>query len=403
MAKKFDWARKLYNDRFKRYLIIALLVIGISLLFNHLKDNEQVSDNNLVIHFFFHPQCPHCQEQKPFNAFLMEKYPSVEFIPHDVTNSREAALLNEFAQNYNVPKERLGVPATFFGPYRFIGFDSAETTGKEIEAALKAHITEQNETAREQEEKSEFQSEINLPFIGKVDVLNYSLPALAVILGLVDGFNPCAMWVLVYLISLIAAIRDRRKIWLLVGTFVLASGILYFLFMTAWLNVFLLIGYMRPLTIIIGLGALYVGLTSIRDYVKTKNALVCEVTDEASKEKTMSRIERIVKSPLTLATIFGIIALAFIVNSIEFACSSAIPAVFTYVLSISSLSTLQYYAYILLYDLFFMLDDLIIFSLAAFAVNTAIGTKYAKYSKLIGGIVLLILGLLLAFAPHLLG
>ena len=245
-------------------------------------------------------------------------------------------------------------------------------------------------------------STIDLPFLGEIDILDYSLPALAVILRLIDGFNPCAMWVLVYFISLVIAIGDRKKIWLIVGSFVLASGILYFLFMTAWLNAFLFVGFFRPLTIIIGLGALYFGIISLRDYVKTKGALVCKVDDFASRQKTMGRMEKIVHSPITIATILGIIGLAFVVNSIEFVCSSAIPAVFTYVLSISDLSTLGYYGYILLYDFFFMLDDIIIFSLAAFAVNTTLGTRYAKYCKLVGGIILVVLGLILAFAPHLL-
>ncbi len=172
--------------------------------------------------------------------------------------------------------------------------------------------------------------------------------------------------------------------------------------MTAWLNVFLLIGYIRPLTIIIGLGAIYFGATNIRDYIKTKGALICKVDDLESRQKTTVKIQKIVSSPLTITTIIGIIGLAFIVNSIEFACSSAIPAIFTHVLSISNLSTLQYYLYILLYDIFFMLDDLIIFSLAAFAVSTTLSSKYAKYSKLIGGTIILILGVILAFAPHLL-
>jgi len=198
------------------------------------------------------------------------------------------------------------------------------------------------------------------------------------------------------------SINDRRKIWILVGSFVFASGVLYFLFMTAWLNVFLFIGYLRPLTIIIGLGAIGVGIDNLYTYFRTKGALTCDIGDEGSKKKTMGRMQKLVMSPITWASVFGIIALAFVVNSIEFACSSAIPAVFTQVLAISNLSTWQYYGYILLYDIFFMLDDLIIFSLAAFAVSTSIGNKYAKYCKLIGGVVLLGLGILLAFAPQVL-
>ena len=194
----------------------------------------------------------------------------------------------------------------------------------------------------------------------------------------------------------------KRKIWLLVGSFVFASGVLYFLFMTAWLNAFLLVGYFRPMTIAIGLVALGGGILNVREFVTTKGALVCEIQGEESRKKTMSRMERIVSAPVTLATIGGIIALAFVVNSIEFVCSSALPAIFTHVLSLSNLSTIQYYGYILLYDFFFMLDDLIIFSSAAFAMTSGLGDRYAKYCKPVGGAILMILGALLLFAPHLL-
>lgn len=244
---------------------------------------------------------------------------------------------------------------------------------------------------------------VTLPVLGQIRISDYSLPTLAIILGLVDGFNPCAMWVLVYLIGLVLTLKDRRKIWLLVGTFVLASAILYFLFMSAWLNAFLFVGYFRPVTILVGLVAVGGGAITLRDYIKTKGSLVCPV-DDGSKKKTMNKIEQIIFAPLTLATIIGIIILAFVVNSIEFVCSSAIPAVFTQVLALHNLPTLQYYVYILLYDLFFMLDDLIIFGLAVFAVTsaTSLGNKYAKYCKLLGGILLLIIGYILLFAPQLL-
>ena len=396
-----------YEDRFSRYLIIGLILAGIFLFFNNSNEKNPVEKTDgLAVDFFFHPLCPHCQEQKPFNQELMDKYPAAKWAYHDVTNPEEAALFQEYARKRNIPLQNLGVPGTFIGEKSFIGFDARETTGKDIENALEGYI--QGKTAEKvgsvvKEPGSVAGTEVALPFLGKINALDYSLPFLAVILGLVDGFNPCAMWVLVYLISLIMALRDKRKIWLLVGSFVLASGMLYFLFMTAWLNAFLFLGYIRWLTIIIGIWAIYAGSMSLKDYFTAKNALVCEVTDETGKEKTMSRIERIVHSPLTWATILGIIGLAFIVNSVEFVCSSAIPAIFTQVLTLSNLSGWQYYGYILLYDAFFMLDDLIIFSLAAFAVSTKFGERYAKYCKLIGGAVLLVLGLMLAFAPQVLG
>jgi len=282
-------------------------------------------------------------------------------------------------------------PITIFGNQVFGGWESEETTGRAIEEALQQCLAG-NCPPPAGEEPGDG---IVLPFWGEIVPGDYSLPALAVILGLVDGFNPCAMWVLVYLISLIATLRDRKRIWLIVGSFVLASGVLYFLFMTAWLNAFLLIGYVKPVTIVIGLVALGGGILQVREVIETKGAIVCKVTDEESRKKTMTRIQKIVSSPITLGTVAGIIVLAFAVNSIEFVCSAALPAVFTRVLSLASLTTFQYYGYILLYVFFFMLDDLVIFGTAAIALTSNLGERYAKYFRPVGATILIILGVLL--------
>lgn len=241
---------------------------------------------------------------------------------------------------------------------------------------------------------------VHLPFIGDIRPADYSLPTLAVLLGLADGFNPCAMWALVYLLSLVVSVGDRSRVWLLVGSFVLASGVLYFLFMTAWLNVFLLMGYLRPVTIAIGVGALAVGVLDLRSFLRSKGGSACPVGNAAFKQRTMGRMERLVAAPMTVATFLGIIALAFVVNTIEFACSAALPAIFTHALTLHPMPWPSYYGYILLYDFFFMLDDLIIFALAAFAMQTTIASGYDRYGKLVGGLVLVVLGAAMLFAPE---
>jgi hypothetical protein len=148
-------------------------------------------------------------------------------------------------------------------------------------------------------------------------------------------------------------------------------------------------------TIVIGLVALGGGILQIRGFIQTKGAVVCEVTGEESRKKTMTKVQEIVSSPLTWGILAGIIALAFTVNAVEFVCSAAIPAVFTQVLSLAGLTTFQYYGYILLYVLFFMLDDLVIFGTAAFALTSSLGDRYSKYTRPIGATILIILGLLL--------
>ena len=393
-----NFLKNTFQDRFKRYLIVSLIILGIVI-----GVTGQGTAGTGDINFFYLPSCPHCDEQRPFNEKLAEKYTTIQIVEHDASTPQGSVLLSDMLAQLGVEEEPefpitiiiISEDQVFISGWVSGGWESEETTGREIEKALEQCFTG-NCPSPAGEEPGDG---IVLPIIGKFIPADYSLPALAVILGLVDGFNPCALWVLVYLISLVMTLRDRRRIWLIVGSFVLASGVLYFLFMTAWLNVFLLIGYVRPVTVVIGLVALGGGILQIREFIKTKGEIVCEVTSEESRGKTMARMQRIVSSPITLGTIVGIIALAFAVNAIEFVCSAAVPAVFTQVLSLASLTTFQYYGYILLYVFFFMLNNLVIFGAAAFALTSNLGVRYAKYARPIGAAILIILGALLLFAP----
>jgi len=397
--------RGIWNDPFKRYVSIALALLAAAVLvFGAPSEQKQApeapsGDNTLEVHFFYHSGCPHCRDQEPFNEDMARKYTNVYFVYHDGADPTQYSVLLQLIEGTGVTEQQLDFPTTIVGKRVFVGWDSREVNGPPIEEAIIAALAGDLGGPDEQEE--EVPTEVTLPLFGTIRISDYSLPVLAVVLGFVDGFNPCAMWVLAYLISLLFTLNDRRKGWLLVGSFVLASGILYYLFMTAWLNAFLLLGYSRPVTVIIGAVALGAGIFNLRDYIKSGGEVVCEVIDADSKKSTMARIQSVVASPLSIAGVFAIIALAFVVNSIEFVCSSALPAIFTQVLSLAELPTAQYYLYILLYDVFFMLDDAVIFGAAAFAMNTSLGQRYAKFCKPVGGVILAILGILLLLAPPL--
>ncbi|MBE0430315.1 MAG: hypothetical protein IBX67_00650 [Dehalococcoidia bacterium] len=381
-----------FRDRFKRYLITSLIIVGVVLAVTGNGSPAPIDGEGFEVHFFYVTGCPGCDAQKPFNTQLAARYPMIAIIEHNAID--EAPLLRQMLDDRGID-ESPPVPVTIFDNQVFMGWVSEETTGAEIEDALRQCLDGEcpPPTGRDPEEG------IDIPIFGRIIFADYSLAALAVILGIVDGFNPCALWVLLYLISLVATLRDKKRIWLIVGSFVLASGVIYFLLMTAWLNVFLLIGFVRPVMVVIGLVALGGGILQIKESIQSKGEIVCEVTSQESQQKTMAKMQRIVSRPVTIATILGIIALAFTVNSIEFVCSAAIPAVFTQVLALSNLTTVQYYGYILLYVFFFILDNLIIFGGAAFAMTSSMGVKYAKYARPIGAVILILLGVLLLFFP----
>jgi len=379
-----NFLKNTFQDRFKRYLIISLIILGIVIGFTS-RGTAGTGD----IDFFYLPNCSHCEAQRLFNEKLAEKY-HIQIVEHDATIPQGYALLREKLAELGIEAEP-EFPITIFGNQVFGGWESEQTTGRAIEEALEQCLAGHCPPSAGEKPRDT----IVLPWIGEIVLSDYSLPALAVVLGLVDGFNPCAMWVLVYLISLVATLRDKKRIWLIVGSFVLASGILYFLFMTVWLNLFLFIGYLKVVTIVIGLVALGGGILQVKGVIETRGAIVCEVTDEESRKKTMSKVQEIVSSPLTWGILAGIIVLAFTVNAVEFVCSAAVPAIFTRVLSLASLTTFQYYGYILLYVFFFMLDDLVIFGTAAFALTSSLGDRYAKYTRPVGATILIILGVLL--------
>jgi glutaredoxin len=230
------WLKEILADPFKKYLILLLSCLAFALLFFGRPAEQKIPTlpaQGVVIDFFFNPQCPHCHRQKAFNAYLRSRYPEVTIVEHDTSSENELRLLIKTMQERGYKKKQISVPATFIGPYSIFGFHSAETTGVTIEKALTAHLQNDPSIFGQPDSQWDGEQTVMLPLFGELRVADYSLPVLAIIIGLVDGFNPCAMWVLVYLISLIVTINGRRKIWLLVGTFVFASGALYFLFMTA--------------------------------------------------------------------------------------------------------------------------------------------------------------------------
>jgi len=392
-----------------RAIFIALLILSFVIILEGGKvatpttETAQTQELKKEAHVFFLPTCPHCHAEFAFLDKIKIRYPDIKIIKHDVSDSKEVVLMMDYANKFGLDPNYLGTPFLIYNNEYIVGFGNDETTGREIETLFNKTKTLAKAEAPKQAAKEEIKVEnntITLPLFGQVDLVKTSLPVLAIILGFIDGFNPCAMWVLVYLISIIIEMKDRKKIYTLVGTFLAASGILYFLFMTAWLNLFLLIGYVHAITLAIGLFAIYFGAMSIYSYLASGGHVACDLIDFKTQQKTRSKIKQLVTSPMNIATFFGMVVLAFAINSIEFVCSSALPAIFTQVLANANISTAAHYMYILLYDLFFMLDDIIIFTLAAVAVDKFVGDKYADICKIIGGAIMICLGIMMTFFPE---
>ena len=350
------------------------------------------SGKQVEINFFYSAVCPHCAKEKEFLSELKQKYSQIEIKEYEVFyNSSNKEILNEFYGRYNVPKRDQGwVPATFTPTAYFIGFN--EEVSKRIEGCVEQCINggEKSETPK-----------IKIPIFGEIDISKMSLPLLTIVLGVLDGFNPCAMWVLVVLISMLLSLKSRKKIALVGGSFIFAEGLLYFLFMAAWLNAFLAIGYVSITRILIGIFGIVFGVWRIRDFITFKPG-VCKVVDHSkSQERLLDKMKNIMKPAAVPATILGVIALAFGVNLVEFLCSAGFPTIYTRILTLQNVSWLQYYLYLVFYNFLYMLDDFIVFGFAFITLNRfGFSDKYNRYSTLVAGFLILILGVLLIFKPE---
>ena len=237
-----------------------------------------------------------------------------------------------------------------------------------------------------------------VPIIGKINAAKVSLPLMATVIGFVDGFNPCAMWVLLFLLSILIGMKNKRAFFLGI-TFLVASASVYLIFMVAWLNVALSMNSIIWIRNLIAVVALIGAAINLRSFFK-KSEDGCTVSDAKKKRKIFEKIKHFTSEKSFILATIGIITLAVSVNLIELACSAGLPLLFTQILSFNNLSSFEYGLYIGIYILFFMIDDLIIFFIAMFTMKvTGISNKYTKWSHLIGGLIMLIIGILLLVKP----
>ena len=235
-----------------------------------------------------------------------------------------------------------------------------------------------------------------------IQLAGASLFVAAFVIGLVDGFNPCAMWVLIYIITLVSQLNDKKRMITIVSIFLFASGALYFVILFIWYLGWLSIEALLPPFIfqIAGLSAVGIGLYLGYDLWKNGGEAVCHV-DIKGQRKTKKRIKDIIGADkFTISVLFSTIVLAFVINSIEFVCSVGLPAVFTGMLSQTNASIGASLGYISVYTFAFMLDDLIVFYLALKAIDPAVLNKYSGYSKGIGAVIIFLIGIVVLFFPQ---
>ncbi|QDU38765.1 Glutaredoxin [Maioricimonas rarisocia] len=240
---------------------------------------------------------------------------------------------------------------------------------------------------------------VELPVWGKLNLDAIGLPLFTIAIGLVDGFNPCAMWVLLFLLSILVNLKQRWKILAVAGTFVLISGLAYFAFMAAWLNVFLFVGLLRWVQVLLGTIAVIVGSIHIKDFFAFKQGVSLSIP-ESAKPGIYARVRRIVTAENLFGAIVGASILAVLVNIVELLCTAGLPALYTQILAMQDLPTWNNYLYLGLYNLAYMADDALMVTIVVVTLGRhKMQETQGRWLKLISGCVIFILGLVMIVRP----
>ena len=366
--------------------------IGLCLVLFVLGNEARVQAGEPVpdLEVFVRAGCPHCEAAKIFLDELRRERPLLRIAIYDIAEDpaarqRLATLVTERGLS------SVGVPAFLIGTDLLVGFRSADTTGREIRAALDRRAPDAA--------PAPIADSIQTTWFGRISAQELGLPLFTIAIGLLDGFNPCAMWVLLFLLSILVNLQDRKKMALIAGTFVAVSGLVYFAFMAAWLNIFLLIGLSRAVQVGLGAMALFVGAVNVKDFFALHRGLSFSIP-ESAKPGLYARIRGILQAEHLAGALTGTVLLAGLVNMIELLCTAGFPALYTQILTLHPMPAWQYYGYLGLYNLAYIFDDSLMVTIAVITLGRRkLQERAGRWLKLASGTVMMGLGLVLLLKP----
>lgn len=429
------------------FALLALILTSASFLGSQAAASPSISGGGspttqmtVSVYFFWGEGCGLCEKEVKFLYKLQDRYEGLEVKTYEVWhNQSNLRLFEDMCKAYGLT-EIPGVPTLFIGEDFIIGYRSDETTGKRIEELVKLCMSEgcldpieklkptptttvsikpaeSTETVREDTtsegyscgcKKTETPSTVETPTSTEAQPLHRgaepagNLLLFTVSIGLIDGFNPCSLWTLCLLLSLLLHASRRRMI-LVGGVFIAFSALVYLMFLEAWLTINQILRYSEAFRIIIGLAAVGVGALGVKDFLASFKGF--SLTIPASvKPKVYQGMRKLLNQEGSIPLLVsGVASLALMVNTFELLCTAGLPAAYTRILSAQALPLMIHHAYLGIYVLFYMFDELALLAVSVVTLKALrLSTWYGRLAKLISGTLMLALGLILLIEPEML-
>ena len=376
---------------------------------------SRIPGNEIVhIYFFRGEGCSHCAEEEPFLASLQETY-GEKLRVHEYEiwyNQDNADLSAKFAEAYGAAVS--GVPMTFIGTHFYSGFneDYKALFTEAIEEEFAAGPVDPKkiadgvltvdgvlETRREREEQK---TSITVPFFGKVDLKNKSLVVTTAIIGLVDGVNPCSLWVLTMLLAMVVHTDSRKKTLIIGLVYLFITAAIYALFILGVFSLLSYVRYMRWIRIIVAVITLALGLINLKDYFFFKQGVSLTIDDE-KKPGLYKKMRNVLKNTDNVWAMIGAtVILAAGVSLVEFSCTAAFPVIWSNILSAHGVGKLEFALHLLLYMVLYQLDELLIFMVVVVTMKSKkMEEKHGQVLKLFSGCLMVTLSVVMIVQPDL--
>jgi len=363
-------------------------------------------DGQLRVHlyFFWSLSCPHCLEARPDIEAMAQAQPWI------VLHSLEVMRQRENAERYIAMAGALGqqaqsVPAFIYCGQMQVGWDASESSRNALLQSLKdcrarAAAGETGHSGNDALPRSLQDATLSLPLLGTFDASAHSLPLMTVLIAGMDAFNPCAFFVLLFLLSLLVHQQDRRRMALIGGVFVLFSGLMYFAFMAAWLGLFRVMGSLPWVTGAAGVLAVVIGMVNTKDFFAFKAGVSLSIP-ESRKADIFRRGRAILAAGTLPAMLAATVLLAIAANFYELLCTAGFPMVYTRLLTMQVSDPAQHLFYLAFYNVIYVLPMLLI--VLAFVRTLGarkLSEREGRLLKLLSGLMMLELGILLLAAPE---
>ena len=367
-------------------------------------------DADLVL--FWGDGCPNCESERGWLDSVMDQYPDLHVTQYEIFNdATNRDLFTSEAERLGF--EASGVPTTVVGERVWIGWSTQiqQEVASALDEILQAQQQPDGTVATPEPEPcsagdpdcvaDDTGQLIEVPFVGEVELDNRSLLVSTVIIGFVDGVNPCSLWAISILLAIVLRTGSRRRVIAIGSTFLVVTAAMYALYMAAIYSALTVVGFIGAIQIAVAIVAGVFGVVSVKDYFAFKKGLSFTISDSA-KPGMYQRMRAAAGQKALIPALAATAALGVAVSLLETPCTAGFPVLWTGMLQANNVGAAETAGLFVAYMVPFLLDEFLVLAVAIWTMRAMkMQEKHGELLKLFAGVTMLVLAAVMVINPAL--